>query len=38
MSKLRPGGHFLVGHSETLNGINEQVRLVQPAIYVKPLK
>jgi chemotaxis protein methyltransferase CheR len=36
LSKLRPGGHFLVGHSETLNGINEQVRLVQPAIYLKP--
>jgi chemotaxis protein methyltransferase CheR len=38
LSKLRPGGHFLVGHSETLNGINEEVRLVQPAIYLKPLK
>jgi chemotaxis protein methyltransferase CheR len=36
LSKLRSGGHFLVGHSETLNGINEQVRLVQPAIYLKP--
>jgi chemotaxis protein methyltransferase CheR len=38
LSKLCPGGHFLVGHSETLNGINEEVRLVQPAIYLKPLK
>lgn len=38
MSLLNPGGHFLIGHSETLNGINEDVRLVQPAIYLKPLK
>jgi chemotaxis protein methyltransferase CheR len=38
MSKLRPGGYFMVGHSETLNGINDEVRLVQPAIYLKPLK
>jgi chemotaxis protein methyltransferase CheR len=36
LSVLRPGGHFLVGHSETLNGINEEIRLVQPAVYWKP--
>ncbi len=35
LSLLRPGGHFLIGHSETLNGISEQVRLVQPAVYLK---
>ena len=35
LSLLSPGGHFLVGHSETLNGINEEVRLVQPAVYQK---
>lgn len=33
LSLLRPGGYFLVGHSETLNGITEGVRLVQPAVY-----
>jgi chemotaxis protein methyltransferase CheR len=33
LSRLRPGGYFLVGHSETLNGISEDVRLVQPAVY-----
>lgn len=32
---LRPGGYFLVGHSETLNGVSEAVRLVQPAVYRK---
>ncbi len=35
LSLLRPGGYFLVGHSETLNGVNEDVRLVQPAVYKK---
>jgi chemotaxis protein methyltransferase CheR len=32
---LRPGGYFLVGHSESLNGVTDQVRLVQPAVYRK---
>jgi chemotaxis protein methyltransferase CheR len=36
LSLLRSGGHFLVGHSETLNGISEDLRLVQPAVYQKP--
>lgn len=36
VQKLRPGGHFIVGHSETLNGINDQVRPIQPTIYRKP--
>jgi chemotaxis protein methyltransferase CheR len=33
---LRPGGYFLVGHSESLNGVTEEVRLVVPAVYRKP--
>lgn len=33
---LRPGGYFLVGHSESLNGVNDEVRAVMPAIYRKP--
>jgi chemotaxis protein methyltransferase CheR len=33
LSLLRPSGYILVGHSETLNGISEDVRLVQPAVY-----
>ncbi|MDO9139387.1 MAG: hypothetical protein Q7U38_03545 [Methylobacter sp.] len=35
LSLLRPGGYFLVGHSETLNGINETLRPVQLAVYRK---
>ncbi|MDO8206886.1 MAG: CheR family methyltransferase [Gallionella sp.] len=33
---LRPGGYFLIGHSESLNGVTEEVRQVMPAIYRKP--
>ncbi|QDX80580.1 SAM-dependent methyltransferase [Denitratisoma sp. DHT3] len=36
IQKLRPGGCFIVGHSETLNGINDEVRAVHPTIYRKP--
>lgn len=32
---LRPGGYFLIGHSESLNGVTEDVRLVMPAVYRK---
>jgi chemotaxis protein methyltransferase CheR len=35
LSLLRPGGHFLVGHSETLNGISDALQTVQPAVYQK---
>ncbi|MBS1191589.1 MAG: methylase of chemotaxis methyl-accepting protein [Rhodocyclaceae bacterium] len=34
--RLKPGGHFIIGHSETLNGINETLRPVQPTIYMRP--
>ena len=33
---LRPGGYFVISHSETLNGVNEDLRLIQPAVYQKP--
>ena len=33
-SMLRPGGHFIVSHAETLNGIQDgRLRLVRPSIY-----
>ena len=33
-SMLRPGGHFIVSHAETLNGIGDgRLRLVRPSIY-----
>ena len=32
---LRPGGHFIIGHSETLNGIVTSLNQVSPSIYRK---
>ncbi|MFA5242754.1 MAG: protein-glutamate O-methyltransferase CheR [Sulfuricella sp.] len=33
---LRAGGHFLVGHSESLNGVVDTLQAIAPAIYRKP--
>ncbi|WP_338477372.1 protein-glutamate O-methyltransferase CheR [Pseudomonas trivialis] len=33
---LRPGGHFIISHSESLNGVNDTLKLVAPSIYRKP--
>ncbi|MES2296023.1 MAG: protein-glutamate O-methyltransferase CheR [Pseudomonadota bacterium] len=35
LGQLKPGGHLLVGHSETLNDISSAVRALAPAIYRK---
>jgi chemotaxis protein methyltransferase CheR len=34
--KLAPGSHLFVGHSESLSGVKHTLKLVRPAIYVKP--
>jgi chemotaxis protein methyltransferase CheR len=34
--RLVPGGYLMVGHSESLSGIKHSLRMIQPAIYVKP--
>jgi chemotaxis protein methyltransferase CheR len=36
ISTLKPGGHFCVGHSESLNSITQSVFAVAPSIYCKP--
>ena len=36
LSLLKPGGHFCIGHSETLNQINTTVHTLSPSIYRKP--
>jgi chemotaxis protein methyltransferase CheR len=36
LSLLKPGGHFCIGHSETLNEISTAVQQVAPSIYRKP--
>ena len=33
---LRPRGYLMIGHSESLNAINDVMKLVAPAIYQKP--
>ncbi|UZD97776.1 protein-glutamate O-methyltransferase CheR [Pseudomonas corrugata] len=33
---LRPGGYFIVSHSESLNGVCDQLQVVAPSIYRKP--
>lgn len=36
VEKLHPGGYLIVGNSESLNGINDTVKLVRPTIYRLP--
>ena len=33
---LRPGGYFVVSHSESLNGITDALKVVSPSVYRKP--
>ena len=33
---LSPGGYLFIGHSESLNGISSELKLIKPAIYRKP--
>jgi chemotaxis protein methyltransferase CheR len=36
ISQLKPGGHFFIGHSETLNDLTTAVLPLAPSIYRKP--
>ncbi len=36
VEKLHPGGYFIVGHSESLNGLNDTLKMVKPTIYRLP--
>ena len=35
LEQLAPGGHFCIGHSESLNDISQAVRQVAPSVYRK---
>lgn len=35
LSQLKPGGHFYIGHSETLNDISVAVRAIAPSSFCK---
>jgi len=34
---LRPGGYLLLGHSETLHGMDTPFRYIAPAVYRKDI-
>lgn len=36
LPRLKPGGYFIVSHSESLNGISDALQLISPSIYRKP--
>lgn len=36
LAQLRHGGHLFIGHSESLNGINDSVSMTEPSVYRKP--
>ena len=35
LSVLKPGGHFIISHSESLHGITDQLKMVRSSIYRK---
>ncbi|RZT75875.1 chemotaxis protein methyltransferase CheR [Azospira oryzae] len=35
ITRLKPGGTFIVGHSESLNGITDRLKCLRPTIYEK---
>lgn len=36
LAKLRPGGYFVISHSESLHGVTSDLQMVKPSIYRKP--
>lgn len=36
LPRLNKGGYFIIGHSESLNGISTQLEAIRPTIYQKP--
>ena len=36
MGQLKSGGHLLIGHSESLNGIVNEMKMLMPSVYRKP--
>jgi len=33
ISRLHPGGYLIIGHSETLNGVSDKLKMIRPSIY-----
>ena len=36
LPRLKPGGYFMISHSESLNGISNELEIIGPSIYRKP--
>nr|WP_100547322.1 MULTISPECIES: protein-glutamate O-methyltransferase CheR [unclassified Pseudomonas] len=36
LKHLRPGGYFIISHSESLNGVNDTLKVIKPSIYRNP--
>lgn len=36
LSLLAPGGHLIIGHSESLNGVTTELKVIMPSVYRKP--
>jgi chemotaxis protein methyltransferase CheR len=36
INRLNPGGYLLIGHSESLSGVNSSMEMLAPAIFRKP--
>jgi chemotaxis protein methyltransferase CheR len=36
ITALKPGGHFIISHSESLHRVTEQLQMIKPSIYRKP--
>ena len=34
---LRPGGHFFISHTESLNGFKTRFKMIKPSVYQNPL-
>jgi chemotaxis protein methyltransferase CheR len=37
-NQLKPGGWFIIGHSESLNGVNDTLQQVMPTVYRKKVE
>ncbi|AMK78490.1 MULTISPECIES: CheR family methyltransferase [Methylomonas] len=36
ITALKPGGHFIISHSESLHRVTDQLQMIKPSIYRKP--
>jgi chemotaxis protein methyltransferase CheR len=36
MGQLKSGGHLIIGHSESLNGVVDELKSLKPSVYFKP--